>query len=119
MAFQRDSKETARKTMLAINVDLADKYAQLIEFLAMEPGTASALRGRNSPEVGSAEYIQLQAIAFSESRKPRAPQPPSTVPDEMVSVILNEYFDVPTEELGRRRKNTCSQWVLKILLVSY
>ncbi len=102
MAFIVNSEEVARTAMLPINSALIDQFATVIRFLSEQPiAVSSALRGSNAPDIGSAEYINRQAISFSAAREPRSPQPPSTIPDEMVSVILSEYFDIPEADLER------------------
>lgn len=103
MAFIKNPAQKAHEYMSLIDPTLAEKYSKIIEFLSEYPTAASALRGTNSPAVGSEEYIRIQATGFASSRKPRSPQPPATIPDEMVSVILHEYFDVPLENLERAK----------------
>ena len=80
-AFIAKAEAFARTSMAAINPPLADKYANLIKLLAMNPEAASKMRGNNSPAVGTEAYIRAQAASFSSSRVPRAPEPPATVPD--------------------------------------
>ncbi len=104
MPFVTNAVEIARREMAAINPPLADSFAKLILFLSDHPAAASALRGSNAPEVGSSEYLRRQAAGFSAARDPRSPQAPATVPDEMVSVILKEYFDIPEADLGRVKR---------------
>lgn len=103
MAFSANSEAFARAAMAAINPPLADKYANLIKLLALNPEAASKMRGNNSPAVGTEAYIRAQAASFSSSRVPRAPEPPATVPDEMVSFILHNYFNVPEANLERAK----------------
>jgi len=43
-------------------------------------------------QFGSREYWEKIASKFERARSPRNPQEPSTVPDVLVSVILQEYF---------------------------
>lgn len=104
MTFVSNAELIAREEMLQISPELVDKFSYLIRFLAEYPETAPALRGASAPAIGSAEYIKRQAMAFSKNRKPEAPKPPSTTPDEMVSVILNGYFDVPRGDLDRVKR---------------
>ncbi len=85
--------------MAAINPSLADKFAAVIRFLIIEPDAASRLRGRNPPPVGSEIYIGKLAINFAVGRDHKTPEHPSTIPDEMVSFILQHYFDVPENDL--------------------
>ncbi|MEN9472482.1 MAG: hypothetical protein RLZZ495_571 [Pseudomonadota bacterium] len=89
----------ARQAMGEINPNLASQYVTVIEFLSHYPEAASAMRGKNSPSIGSVEYIERQAEAFALARNPRAPQAPATIPDAMVSVILHAYFDIPIQQL--------------------
>lgn len=104
MTFVANAEDIARTAMASINPDLADKYAKVILFLSCQPAAASAMRGANAPGIGSAEYVRRQAAAFSSARHPRFPQAPKTVPDEMVSVILKEYFDIPQADLERVKR---------------
>lgn len=101
MAFIHNYKEIALEAMREINPNLAQAYAQVICFLASYPEAASAIRGVNAPSIGTLDYINKQAVNFSLSRAPRSPQPPSTIPDEMVSVILVSYFDVNPLDVDR------------------
>lgn len=90
--------------MLQVNPALADTYAGVIRFLAAYPEAASAMRGSSAPAIGSAEYVRRQATSFSSARDPRAPQAPTTVPDEMVSVILVSYFGVAQCDVERVKR---------------
>lgn len=80
---------------------LSQRYAIMIRFLSDNPEAASTVRGKPDIVIGSEEYIRRQAESLIKSREPRAPSPPATIPDEMVSFIMNKYFDVPEEELER------------------
>lgn len=101
MTFVANAVNIARDAMSRINPDLADKFGDLVKFLEAHPQAASALRGSSAPKVGSAEYLRRQAEAFAQSRAMRAPRPPATVPDEMVSVILVAYFGVRQSDVER------------------
>lgn len=102
--FVRNAGDVARKAMDAINPNLTEKYVTLIDFLKLEEGAASKMRGKNPPEIGSAEYITSQANSFSKGRVPKRPKNPSTVPDEVVSFILHHYFALPLEGIKRAQK---------------
>lgn len=99
MTFIANAESVARTAMDAINPSLADRYTGVIRFLITEPGAASALKGKTPPPVGSEIYITKLALNFAGGRDPKSPNPPSTIPDEMVSVILQRYFDVPETDL--------------------
>lgn len=104
MSFVADAENIALTAMQSINPGLSDKYVGLIRFLAQEPAAASAMRGKSAAAIGSAAYIRSQAIGFAQSRQPRSPEAPSTIPDELVSFILHEYFDVPASDLVRAKR---------------
>lgn len=104
MAFVENAEAIARSAMSVINPDLTDKYASLIKLLAMNPKAASKMRGTKAPEPGTDTYIRAQAINFASAREPRAPEPPATIPDEMVSFILENYFNVPAGNLERAKE---------------
>lgn len=103
IVFIANAEAVAHEAMRAVDANLAARYANLIKFLAAEPGAASKMRGKNKPEPGTEDYIREQASLFAKSRQPRAPEPPSTVPDELVSFILHHYFDVSEADLERVR----------------
>lgn len=90
--------------MRGVTPELAMKYRLVIKFLRENPDCACPLRGRSQPEIGTSEYIRRQAVAFSTARTPKGPQAPATVPDELVSVILEEYFKVPRDELAKAQE---------------
>lgn len=103
MTFVTNAEEIARFAMDSLRPELSDKYAKVIRFLSSQPLAAAGIRGANAPDIGSEEYVLRQARAFAASRDPKSPNPPSTVPDEMVSVILKEYFDIPEADLERAK----------------
>lgn len=84
-----------------INPKLSDNYAAVVSFLSTYPKAASKMKGASAPDIGSADYIRRQAMTFANSRKARAPKPPATIPDEMVSVILVSYFQIPQADVER------------------
>lgn len=104
MTFTKNAEVIAQDAMRKIKPDLAEKYAGVVKFLMGHPGAASAMRGASSPPVGSDEYIRKQALAFAQSRDPKAPKPPETVPDEMVSVILVSYFGIAQADAERVKR---------------
>jgi len=104
MSFIANAEVVGRQAMSAIDPALADTYATLIKFLSHFPDAASAMRGKSAPAVGSRAYVEYQAISFASARRPRAPQAPTTVPDEMVSVILHDYFGIAVADLERAKQ---------------
>lgn len=98
MPFIENAEAVAHEIMMGINPRFADPYSKLIKFLVEFPTAASALK---NIEVGTIQYIQTQANAFARSRNAISPIPPKTIPDEMVSVILRDYFDIPEGDLEK------------------
>ena len=103
MHFISDAEEVARQAMNRIAPSLVDPYVALIKFLMNFPEAASKMRGKSAPPVGTKEYIERQAQAFADARERRAPKAPETVPDEMVSVILQDYFGIAVCDLERAK----------------
>lgn len=104
MRFVENAEEIAASAMLEINPLLEKKYANLIGLLKKNPLAAPASKGKKALPFGEADYIKKHAVSYSNSRNPRKPKPPSTIPDEMVSVVLGTYFHVPTERLDQAKK---------------
>lgn len=104
MAFVDNARAIAEEAMRSVDPLLAQRYAEVIGFLAQHPEAAKKIKGKAAPELGSREYIWQQARAFAASRMPKAPQPPSTIPDEMLSLILQAFFGIPAESLERVKR---------------
>jgi hypothetical protein len=94
----------AQEAIRANDSRLESKFVTVVQFLAVEPDLRPTPRGSRSSTFGSAQYLNRLAEAFVAGRSPRAPQPPSTVPDELVSVVLNSYFGVPKSDLKRAKE---------------
>ncbi|MCC7260058.1 MAG: SinI family restriction endonuclease [Alphaproteobacteria bacterium] len=99
MSLNGKSADLARQVMNQLDPSLSKQFGTLVEFLADNP--AAAPQDSRTAALGSDEYLRRQAEKFIKSRAPRAPNPPATIPDEMVSFIINKYFDVPENELER------------------
>lgn len=99
MTFIPNAEHVAQTAMNTLDPSLSQAYSNIIKFLMAFPKTASALRGKNAPAIGSQDYIMRQAEAFYKAHQPKKPQPPATVPDEMVSLILSSYFGVAENKL--------------------
>lgn len=98
MNFEVDAHSIAAEEMDKINPELTEKFKNLILFLSENPEFAPKSRSKKI-ESGSAEHIAKMAQSFSSSREGKAPTPPETIPDEMVSNILNKYFDIEEGKL--------------------
>ncbi|WP_085630682.1 MULTISPECIES: SinI family restriction endonuclease [unclassified Pseudomonas] len=94
----RDPVAFARDAMEAINPDIVEHYACLIQYLLINPTDGAQRKGSSFP-VESPQYIEWLAKKFAAGRTARHPKRPQTIPDPMVSVILNQYFDCPEANL--------------------
>lgn len=104
MSFIKDAKDFAREIMDQLEPRLSDRYSVLIEYLSDNPAMSADMPGKSTVKVGSEEYIRVQARRFIKGREPKTPVPPATIPDDMVGVILNKYFDVPISEVDQAKK---------------
>lgn len=95
--MEQNAEVIARQEMMLIAPHLVEQYVGIIRFLSAYPDLASG--GRGALALGSEGYIKNRALSFYASRNPKTPQPPSTMPDYMVSVIMAEYFGVPSDRV--------------------
>src|SRR5216117_4543178 len=101
-SFVKNAEELAKQKMDAINPELSSKFKFLIKFLSQFPEACSKPRSKKMQnKVGQEEHIEYLARSFHESRLPRKPTPPTTVPDEVVSIGLNISFNIQPENLER------------------
>lgn len=89
----------AKKAIESIDRSLSSQFVNIVRFLSTQPGLAKTLQGKRSPKVGTDAYIERLALDFVAGRAVRGPQPPATIPDEMVSKILVEYFGVDKKKV--------------------
>jgi hypothetical protein len=104
MSFNNQQVELAKEVMNRQNPDLAEKFGTLFSFLVDNPDRFSEKDSKSLNKVGYEEFFINRANKFIHSREPRAPKESETVADEMVSFIINKYFDVPESELIRTVK---------------
>ena len=74
------------------------KLGVVAAFLIENPELAR--KAKKADSFGSETYWGELADRFAASRIARSPQEPATVPDSLVSVILNKYFGVAESELA-------------------
>lgn len=80
----------AKKAFESTAPDYANKLLVIATFLIEHQELAP--KPSKGDTFGSKTYWERLALKFVRGRNPRAPQEPSTIPDTMVSVILQEYF---------------------------
>ena len=103
MIFDKNSEIIARRAMSEIKPMLTECFVALIRFLSIYPEYASSSKGKKGPQIGSEAYIIAVAKNFTSGRDPKRPTPPVTIPDEMVSFVLEHYFDVPAKSLDKAK----------------
>lgn len=104
VSFIENANSAAQEVMDQIDPTLSVKYVTVIEFLCDNPNMAATGRSKDSSEIGTLNYIKVQALNFKKGREPKTPEPPKTIPDEMVGIILNQYFNVPADEIQKAKE---------------
>jgi hypothetical protein len=94
--MMEELEEAAANAMNGIAPDHTDQFVVLIGFLLANPTAGKVIK--------SLDDLPKLAESYVKSRSYKSPQPPSTVPDEMVSFILNVYFRVDEKDLDRAKK---------------
>lgn len=102
MFSTEEIEKVARETMSLIKPALNDKFATIMRFVALHPESVSG-RSKKGPEVGSKKFILLAAKKFAHGRDPKRPEAPATIPDEMVSFVLENYFGLSAESAERAK----------------
>lgn len=71
-----------------------NSFLTLMEFVIDNPESVSKPRGKKTrPDAGTKEfYVDLAEAYFQARARVLAPSPPSTIPDPMVSYVLEVYF---------------------------
>lgn len=90
--------DRAIDAMNGVEPALANEFMVLVHFLRDQPGLAPAIKNTEFLEPA---YLATLARRFQGGRALRAPSPPTTIPDPMVSTILRDYFSLPARDLAR------------------
>lgn len=81
-----------------------DEQDIILEFLASNPDMLSS-RKKVKPDPGSIEgQDEIRGVIAVAQDKASLPKKPKTTPDEAVSIILRDYYDIPTQHLDRIKK---------------
>lgn len=88
----------ARSVFAKHGAVLSARLEVIANFLIANPELAPKVK--RGEAFGSQEYWERLATKFVNGRNPRAPLEPSTVPDPMVGIILQEYFGLDAKALG-------------------
>jgi hypothetical protein len=77
--------------------DHGSRLVIIAEYLVANPTLAP--KCRRNEEFGSQEYWERLGSKFIRGRSPRTPVEPTTVPDPMVGIILQEYFGLDARSI--------------------
>ena len=78
-----------------------DEQDTILEFLESNPDMLSS-RKKVKPDPKSIEgQDEIRRVIAVAQEKTSLPRKPNTTPDEAVSVILRDYYDIPTQHLDR------------------
>jgi SinI restriction endonuclease len=103
--------------------NLVESFAQICSFLADNPDRMS-WRGKNSPSIFDEEGLKILANRyFSSYRKSDFPAIPSTVPDQMVSIVMEEAYGYTPEQCEQikvsHQHSMCAENCVGALLERY
>lgn len=88
----------AARVMRRVDPELVDKFKAIIAFLDENRAFAQPPRGTT---LFSEIYLEKYANSFAKGRVLQAPSEPATISDEMIKVILEEYWDLSDAQAVR------------------
>jgi SinI restriction endonuclease len=103
-----NAEDVGRAAICELRPEYEKQFVALMQFLLVTPELRPSARGKL--EIGSEEHIYRLAAAYVQARTPNEPKPPSTVPDPLVSFILNVYFSVDEARLEVAKRE--HQWAM-------
>jgi hypothetical protein len=105
----------------ASNFGLAQKFSIVRQFIVANSDLAPKAK-KNEIPMGESYWQRLEEI-FTAGRAPKAPKEPSTVSDELISLVLQEAFQVDTAKLAQydeaHRLSMAAENITGHLLESY
>jgi hypothetical protein len=104
MEFPEDSVSLASDVMDKIRPDLTKKFVTVVKYLMFDPQSAPNTTKKNPP-LGSYKYFESLAITYCKGQENVRPNKESrTIPDELVSIVLHNYFEIPESRLEDVKK---------------
>jgi hypothetical protein len=92
-----EANAIAEEELRNLNPDLIGPFKQIILFYNYSPASLPEKRGKQP--TGGVEHVKSLAKTYHKARSPNRPEKPQTVPDPLVSFILEHYFEVPEQNL--------------------
>jgi SinI restriction endonuclease len=99
MALTEEANAIAKAELRGLNPELIKPFTQIIKFYAYSPNSLPEKRGKQV--TGGVEHVKSLVKTYHKARSPNRPEKPQTVPDPLVSFILENYFNVPEQNLER------------------
>ena len=90
--------DLAREAIRELSPELETQFITVYDFLVDNPDFAPAI---SKIRLGEDSYPRKLALRFVKGRAERRPSVPSTVPDPVVSIVMEEYFGASVDELLR------------------
>lgn len=94
--------EVAREEFAQHGGNFAKSLEVIAIFLISNPELAP--KPKRGDTFGTQEYWKCLSEKFLRGRNPRTPRQPSTIPDHMVGIILQEYFGLDADSISRAVK---------------
>jgi hypothetical protein len=89
--------QQAERVMQGINPAYAQKFGVVFGFLEANPDAAQNGRSR---AFGSEEYMEHFGRGFAADRGLRPPVCPQTVPDPMVALVVEQFFNIDSAQIS-------------------
>ncbi len=102
MALIQNAAVIAEQELLNLNPELINPFMHILQFYAYSPASLPEKRGKQP--TGGVDHIKSLVKTYHKARLPNRPEKPQTVPDPLVSFILEHYFNVPEQNLKLARK---------------
>lgn len=92
-------KIDALNSINLVNADLSNQFVQLMEFLYINPESASPLRGNSPPKFGTSEYLTKIANKFADGRTILKPINSGKTVDPLLKKLFAAYSQLPDSQV--------------------
>lgn len=109
LLFGRDFSAVAERAIRLQDPSLVKQFVAIVGAINHHPELAPKYKRRNASDIDPEVYVLDRAEKYAKTRIRSAdPTRPTTIPDEMVSLILHEFYKVPEPDLARIKET--HQW---------
>ncbi len=102
MALIQGAAAIAEQELLNLNPELINPFMHIIQFYSHSPESLPKKRGKQP--TGGVEHIKSLVQSYHKARQRKRPGEPQTVPDPLVSFILQHWYNVLEQNLEDARK---------------